>query len=136
MAAPAIRALLSVRARGLLNVIARRQSCRKPIAEWGLRQGMHITGSATPYDFVAAARAANTRKISGRLRGDVLLLAGADDHYVPVRQLHRQARHLANARSVTTRTFTAREDAGNHCQVGNVGLAVRTCLAWADTIRA
>jgi len=90
----------------------------------------HITGTATPYDFLRASTALNTRRISRRVTADVLLLAGADDHYVPLKQLGRQAGHLVNARSVTTRTFTAAEQASNHCQVGNIGAAVRVIQGW------
>jgi pimeloyl-ACP methyl ester carboxylesterase len=63
---------------------------------------------------------------------DVLLLAGADDHYVPLKQLRRQAANLTRARSVSTRTFTAAEQAGNHCQVGNIGAAVRVIEGWLE----
>ena len=38
-----------------------------------------------------------TSKISHLIRADVLLLAGADDHYVPLKQLGRQAGNLTNA---------------------------------------
>jgi hypothetical protein len=37
-----------------------------------------------------------------------------------------------NARSVTTRTFTAAEQASNHCQVGNIGAAVRVIQGWLE----
>jgi pimeloyl-ACP methyl ester carboxylesterase len=75
-----------------------------------------------------------TRSISGRVTADVLLIAGADDHYVPLRQLYRQARNLTNARSVTTRVFTAAEQASNHCQIGNLRACLRTILAWIETL--
>jgi hypothetical protein len=59
-------------------------------------------------------------------------MAGADDHYVPLKQLARQATNLVRARSVTTRTFTAAEQASNHCQVGNIGAAVRVIQGWLE----
>jgi pimeloyl-ACP methyl ester carboxylesterase len=129
---PVLRALLAVRARGIVNAIARIAIARKPVAEWGMQQGMHITGTTTPYDFLRAATRLNTRRISHRVTGDVLLLAGAGDHYVPLKQLGRQAESLVRARSVTTRTFTAAEHASNHCQVGNIGAAVRVIEGWLD----
>jgi hypothetical protein len=58
----------------------------------------------------------------------VLLLAGAEDHYVPIRQLSDQLNTLTNARSVTARVFTRHEQAQSHVQVGNIGLAVRVVL--------
>ncbi len=134
-AAPVLRALLALRARALINGLARFSAARKPGTEWGLRQGMHVTGTTTPYDFMRTARSWNTRRISERVTADVLLLAGADDHYVPLPQLHRQAANLTNARSVTTRVFTAADQASNHCQVGNLGLCLRTINAWLESVQ-
>ena len=127
-----LRALLAARARRVVNAIADRAVARKPVSEWGLQQGMHVTGTATPYDFLRSTTAMNTGKISHLVRADVLLLAGADDHYVPLKQLGRQAGTLTGARSVTTRIFTAAEQASNHCQLGNIGAAARLMDAWLE----
>jgi len=127
-----LRALLAAHARWLVNSVAYQVASLKPVTQWALQQGMHITGAATPYDFFHSATAVNTRKISHRVRADVLLLAGADDHYVPLKQLWRQAGTLSSARSVTTRIFTAAEQASNHCQLGNIGAAARLMTAWLD----
>ncbi|WP_145011003.1 alpha/beta fold hydrolase [Mycobacterium marseillense] len=132
-ATPLIRVLLAMRARPVINLAAH-VAARRPVARWGLQQGMHITATTSPYDFLTAARAITTRRISNRVTADVLLIAGTDDHYVPLHQLHRQARNLTAARSVTTRTFTAAEHAGNHCQIGNVSACVRTILSWSKTL--
>ena len=127
-----LRACLAAGARGLVNPVAYRVASLKPVTQWALQQGMHVTGSATPYDFFRSTTAMSTRKISHLVRADVLLLAGADDHYVPLEQLGRQAGYLVNARSVTTRVFTAAEQASNHCQLGNIGAAARQISAWLD----
>jgi pimeloyl-ACP methyl ester carboxylesterase len=131
---PVLRALLALRVRGMINAVAKRAIARKPVAAWGLQQGMHVTGTATAYDFLRSTTSFNTRRISRLVTADVLLLAGADDHYVPLKQLGRQAANLVNARSVTTRTFTAAEHASNHCQVGNIGAAVRVIQAWLELL--
>ena len=133
-AATILRVLLSLRARAVINAVAGWSAHRKPISAWALQQGMHITGTDTAYDFLTAARATQTHTISGNVTADVLLLAGADDHYVPLHQLHRQATALTKARSVTTRVFTCTEQASNHCQVGNFGLALRFSLAWLESL--
>ena len=129
---PVLRALLALRARRIVNAVARRAIARKPVAAWGLQQGMHITGTSTGYDFLRSTIRFNTRRVSQLVTADVLLLAGADDHYVPLKQLRRQAANLVRARSVTTRTFTAAEQASNHCQVGNIGAAVRVIRGWLE----
>lgn len=130
--APVLRVLLAVRARGIVNAVARRAIARKPVTAWGLQQGMHVTGTSTAYDFLRSTTRFDTRRISQRVSADVLLLAGVDDHYVPLKQLRRQAGNLTNARSVTTRIFTAAEQASNHCQVGNIGAAVRVIQGWLE----
>jgi pimeloyl-ACP methyl ester carboxylesterase len=129
---PVLRVLLALRAKGIVNAVARRAIARKPVAAWGLQQGMHVTGTATAYDFLRSTTRFDTRRVSQLVTADVLLLAGADDHYVPLKQLRRQAVNLVRARSVTTRTFTAAEQASNHCQVGNIGAAVRVIQAWLE----
>lgn len=131
-----LRALLQLRARRVVNALAARAASLRPVSEWGLQQGMHVTGSATPYDFLRSTRAYTTRTISDRVTADVLLLAGADDHYVPLAQLSRQAANLTAARSVTTRTFSATEHASNHCQLGNVALAVRVLTGWLEQVES
>jgi pimeloyl-ACP methyl ester carboxylesterase len=129
-----LRAMLNARARWLINAIAGRVAGRKPVSEWALQQGMHVTGTATPYDFLRSTTAMSTRRISDRVRADVLLLAGADDHYVPLSQLARQAGNLTNARSVTTRLFTAAEQASNHCQLGNIAAVSRLIDTWLKAL--
>jgi pimeloyl-ACP methyl ester carboxylesterase len=127
-----LRALLAIRARRLINAVAGQAISRRPVAEWGMRQGMRITGTTTPYDFLQSIAAISTRGVSQRVTADVLLLAGADDHFVPVTVLWRQAAALTHARSLTTRIFTADEQASNHCQAGNYGAAARVIDDWLN----
>jgi pimeloyl-ACP methyl ester carboxylesterase len=127
-----LRALLAIRARRIINAVAGQAISRRPVAEWGMRQGMRITGTTTPYDFLRSIAAISTRGVSQRVTADVLLLAGADDHFVPLTVLWRQATALTHARSLTTRIFTADEQASNHCQAGNYGAAARVIDDWLN----
>lgn len=63
---------------------------------------------------------------------DVLLLAGAKDRFQPVRLYELQKAALSNARSITGRVFTRAEHAENHCQMGNLGLALSVMGDWLD----
>ena len=119
-----------MRADRLVDRLARATARHSPVAEWGLAQAMHVFGCGRPSAALHAARAYHTRDVSALVTQDVLLLAGAEDHYVPAGQLHDQARALTAARSVTTRLFTATEHAAAHCQVGNLPLAVRVISDW------
>ena len=71
-----------------------------------------------------------TDDVSSRITQDVLLMAGAEDHYVPLAQLGAQIQTLTTARSVTARLFTRAESAQNHCQIGNLGLSLQVILGW------
>lgn len=130
-----LKALLRLRAAPVVNTLARRAADNSPIAQWGLEEGMHVTGASSPYGYFKRTAAYVTADISALITHDVLLLAGRDDHLVPMVHFYDQIKSLANARLVTTRLFTASESAGSHCQVGNYGLALRTIVNWLDELR-
>lgn len=102
--------------------------------EWAVNQGMHITGSRTPYDFMSKIMLYNTKEISSKVEQDVLLMAAQEDHYIPLNQLFEQNKYLTNARSLTTRIFTRKENAQNHCHVGNIGISIEVILNWIEQI--
>lgn len=105
------------------------------MVEWAINQGMHITGSKTPYEFLSKISLYNTSKISEKLEQDVLLMAAQEDHYIPLNQFFEQTKSLTNVRSLTTRMFTRKETAQNHCQAGNLGLAFEVIANWIDQIQ-
>jgi pimeloyl-ACP methyl ester carboxylesterase len=130
----AVRALRAVHAGRLLDAVVRRRARHDLLTSWGIAQGVHTLGVSTPHDYFRSLARFSTADVSSLVRADVLLLAGAEDHYVPLRQLSDQLTRLTAARSVTARVFTRQEQAQNHVQVGNVGLSVRVMLHWLDGI--
>ena len=59
-------------------------------------------------------------------------MAGTKDHYMPLHMLPDQLMTLTAAHSVTARVFTEAEQAQNHCQIGNTGLALKVIFDWLD----
>jgi hypothetical protein len=49
---------------------------------------------------------------------------------VPFKEYEKNRTGLTSARSVAGRVFTSDEHAQNHCQVGNVKLALDVILDW------
>jgi len=133
-AVPLARSLLAVGADALVDNALGRLARRRPVVEWGISQAMHVFGCDRPSEALRAAQTFHTHDISDRVRQDVLLLAGANDHYVPLAQLWEQARGLSAARSITARVFTARQQAQAHCQIGNLPLAIDTISDWVLNI--
>jgi pimeloyl-ACP methyl ester carboxylesterase len=102
-----------------------------PQERWGIENLMFITKNES----VLAAGMALTEfnhehQQPERVTQDVLILTGAEDHFVPLKMHALQKRALVNARSITDRIFTAAEQAQNHCQVGNIGLALSVMGEW------
>jgi pimeloyl-ACP methyl ester carboxylesterase len=127
-----LRTLLALRADSLLDRLARRQMKKDPLMRWGIEHGTYVMAVERPSQYLRRLGEFTTKKISSRVTQDFLLLAGSADHYMPIEHFHRQARALTNVRSFTGRIFTAAESAHTHCQVGNLGLALRVMLDWVE----
>ncbi len=127
-----IRCLVNLRWSLILNAVARVMMKRDLYSRWGIDQGMHVMGCKTPYEFFLKLRQYNGYAASGRVAGDVLIMAGAEDHFVPSEQFFEQLKLLTSARSVTGRIFTSKEQAQSHCQVGNLGLVAAHMVGWIE----
>jgi pimeloyl-ACP methyl ester carboxylesterase len=102
------------------------------LVDWMTKLAIHNTGVKTPYEMLKHYQKYETASISSQLTQDVLLMAGAEDHYIPVHQLPDQIATLTHVRSLTARLFTRGEQAQNHVQVGNFSLAFRTIIDWMN----
>ncbi len=99
--------------------------------KWLLLQGYAIYNDVhTPCEYFNYIRRFNTRELSKLLTQDVLVLAGEGDIYTVFYEV--QIKALENARSVTGRIFTKEECADHHCQVGNMGILLKTISDWIE----
>ena len=102
------------------------------LTDWSIAQGERVMGVTSAAQVFRAWRAYRTDDVSPLVRQDVLLMAGTKDHYMPLRMLTDQITTLTAARTVSARIFTEAESAQNHCQIGNMGVALRVILGWLD----
>jgi hypothetical protein len=93
-----------------------------------------VLGVSSPYQYLASLAQYVTADVSVGVRAGALLLAGAEDHYVPLAQLADQINTLTTAGSVMAQVFTCDEQAQNHIQAGNIALSVQVILDWLDSI--
>ena len=100
------------------------------VFDWCITQGMHITGTKAPFDFLTAIAQHSLDGILHNVKQDILLTEGEQDHLFKPDWIYRTMRELVCARSVTARIFTAREGAEQHCQVGNSALAREEIVRW------
>ncbi len=118
----------------VVDALINQARSRNMLADWGIGNAEWVFGVDTPAKALAVVRGMRTDDVSPRITQDVLLMAGAEDHYVPLGQLGAQIQTLTHARSVTARVFTRAESAQNHCQIGNLGLASRVILDWLEEV--
>jgi pimeloyl-ACP methyl ester carboxylesterase len=128
----ALKLLLAARAAFIINAAVSLIMKTDLLAEWGIKQGMHVMGVNSPYRLFKKYKNFTTKDISKLITQDVLVLAGSEDHYVSLNQFYAQIKALVNSRSVTGRIFTRMENAQNHCQVGNMALALDTIINWIE----
>ncbi len=112
----------------IVNVSMRLSAqARQIVGQW-----MYTTGAATPAAWNEQLQHYSVSDVASQIHQDVLLLAGAEDQIVPLKEYHNTMNGLPNTRSLTGRIFTAEEQAQNHCQVGNIKLALDVILQWVD----
>ena len=129
-----LAALLRAGADTAVDALAQRAMRHSPILDWGLHQGMHVFGVESPAAFLKTAARFRTAAYSPRVTADSLLLAGAEDHYVPLTQFHQQMATLTSARSVSGHILTRADDAQYHCHVGNIGLSIDLITGWLEHV--
>jgi pimeloyl-ACP methyl ester carboxylesterase len=132
VAAIIMKSLVKLKMAFVLNAAAKILIKKDMYSQWGIAQGMHVTGCKKPYEFFFKLKQYNGYAASTKITADVLIMAGAEDHFVSMKQFYKQLALLTGAKSVTSRIFTEQEQAQSHCQIGNLGLAAMVMLAWIE----
>lgn len=119
--------------RGFSNRAARLKMDRDLMHRWSVSNLMYITDTKTPMDAMDMVFQLSAKNLlSWLVEQDVLILTGSEDHFVPLKMHDMQVKALTRARSVTGRIFTREVQAQNHCQVGNMGLALKVMADWLE----
>ena len=106
---------------------------REGMASWMVDHLKYITKKTQPLDALNFYLQLNDQNIHSELvKQDVLILSGEKDHLVPSKMHAMQLKALINTNSVTGRIFTEEEQAHNHCQTGNIELALETMIDWIE----
>lgn len=127
-----LRTMLSLKLSFVINVMVRMIMKKDAYTHWGVDHGMHVLGASTPAGYFSKLRNYSLKNLADKIRQDVLLIGGSKDHFIPISHFHKLMKKVKNARSVTGRIFTAHESGENHCQFGNIGLALDFIANWID----
>jgi pimeloyl-ACP methyl ester carboxylesterase len=117
---------------GEVNAFIEKLRKGNDMVDWMVNHGMYITGGQSPFEYLYKFSRFTTRDISSLIRQDVLLLAGENDHFVPLEFYFEQKQALINARSIRGRLFLSGEGGDQHCQIGDLDLAWNKIIDWLD----
>lgn len=100
---------------------------------WRNSNIMYITKIDVPMDAFEYAWQMNSKNLhTEKIRQDVMVITGKDDHLIPFKLHAPLIKSLSNAKSVTDIVFTKKDHASNHCSVGNIKLSLDTMINWLD----
>jgi alpha-beta hydrolase superfamily lysophospholipase len=101
-----------------------------PGTTWATQNGEWVFGVNDTFAVLDAFKAYSMKDAAPRITQDVLLLAGADDHFVPIDQLELLHRGLVNAHSVKAIMFDRASGGSLHCQIGAPSLWHAALFDW------
>jgi len=114
----------------LVNMLVKIKAAYSPGLKWALQNSMWVMGTRDLLDTAKALRAYTLQHVAQRIKGDVLILAGEDDHFVPIEQVKAFESSLTQARSVTSVIYDRDSGGAEHCQLGALTLWHATFFDW------
>ena len=113
--------------------LIRKQMESDPQMAWFFDHLMHVTNRSAPLEAADVLAEINEKNLHSELvTQDVLILTGNEDHLVPFKMHNMQVKALKNAASVAPFVFTRDVQGQNHCQIGNLGLALSVVVEWLE----
>jgi pimeloyl-ACP methyl ester carboxylesterase len=97
---------------------------------WGYYNALWTMGTKDADETIKTTAAYTLAPVADRIRQDVLILAGMEDHFVPINQTPEYEKALVNARSVTTWVFDRASGGAGHCQPGALALYHAALFDW------
>lgn len=117
-------------ARRIISAAKNPEALKNIGVSWAYNNARWTMGTKNADDTLKACAAYTLAPVTNRIRQDVLILAGTEDHFIPLHQTAEFEKALVNARSVTTRIFDGASGAAGHCQGGALTLYHAAVFDW------
>jgi len=95
----------------------------------------HRTGTKNTYQLRRFLWKIDLRPIADKLTKDYLIIGGSKDTLNSRASIGKQVYLLKNARSITAREITPKEQGSDHCNTGNQQIVMDTILLWIESLR-
>lgn len=125
-----LRLMIAHRLRRPINAVMKKKMAAEPTVDWAIRHGMYAYDAPDPFGYIRKLDDFKMTDIGPKITQDVLVIGASRDHFIPQALYKAELDALPNARSLTYRLFTEKEDAGAHCNVGNPKLVLDTVMDW------
>jgi pimeloyl-ACP methyl ester carboxylesterase len=129
---PFLTLLQEVDLGNLADEIARFASRTNPSLRWLLSNSQWTLGSTGLLEMLEAMSPYTLDGVAERIRQDVLILAGAEDQFIPLNQVERYQQALVNARSITTKVYDGASGGHEHSQLGAPTLWQADFFDWIE----
>ncbi len=113
-----------------LNALIAAKARLSPGFAWSLANSQWVLGTASPMETIDVLGRYTLAQVAGRIRADVLVLVGADDHFIPAQQSTDFVRALTAARSVRQIVYDRNSGGAEHCQMGAQSLWHADLFDW------
>ena len=117
-----------------LAVHFRKKARKEPVIDWGLKHGQYAYEAPDAYGYAKKLKLYDIEPIADKITQDMLIVGANQDHFIDYRMVGREINMLKNVRSLTFRLFTDKEDAQNHCNVGNGKLVLDFICNWISQV--
>lgn len=125
------KAMLAVRfLDGAINGLYERNAAKGDLSALSMLGMCHTYGASSYCDLYRKMGDYTLRNCADKVDQDMLILGADEDIYVVPSLAGMELDELKNTKSLELRMFKAAEGAGNHCNVGDVKLALDTILDW------
>lgn len=122
--------LLKHHSRKIINTVFAKKANKDEMIHWGLEHGKYAYQAKDAYEYANNMNHFQMMDVADKVTQDILIVGANKDHFIPYTMIGEEINALKNVRSLTFRLFTDKEDAGNHCNVGNVRLTFDTFMDW------
>ncbi|MCR5122168.1 MAG: alpha/beta fold hydrolase [Ruminococcus sp.] len=125
---------MKLHARPLINFVFGKKAKKEPVIDWGLKHGCYAYEAKDAYGYARKLKLYDLEPIADKITQDMLIVGANQDHFIDYRLIGKEINMLKNVKSLTFRLFTDKENAQNHCNVGNGKIVLDTICNWIEQI--
>ncbi|KAG4088301.1 alpha/beta-hydrolase [Neocallimastix lanati (nom. inval.)] len=121
---------------GIFNILYKKMMEQSELIKWNLMHGMYAYNAPDPVGYVKKIREFTLKGIGDKINQDMLIIGGKDDHMIMTHLIHEEIDLLPNVRSLAFQLYSNQDDAGSHCNIGNMKLILDTMISWIQQMNS